>query len=347
MISPVQVVKRQLTLATHRIHTLPVVILLLHSRCSCRCIMCDMWKAGRDGPELTVEQLADQMAAFDRFGVRRVVLSGGEPLLHSDLWAVCELLRTHGIPSITLLTAGLALAPHREQVARWCDDVIVSLDGSPRVHDAIRNVPRAYERLAEGIAALKASAPHLRVTARCTVQRANHTDLSGVVEAAHELGLDGISFVAADVSTTAFNRSASWGEERVREVAPGPAEVAELGQGVEALVRERAEDFRSGFVAESPEKLRRLVRYMAALKGEGDFPPTACNAPWVSTVIEADGTVRPCFFHPGLGNIQERSLIRILNAPRSVAFRRGLDVTRDAVCRRCVCTLYLGPRGKV
>jgi hypothetical protein len=26
-----------------------------------------------------------------------------------------------------------------------------------------------------------------------------------------------------------------------------------------------------------------------------------------------------------------------------VAFRRHLDVTRDPICRKCVCTLYLSP----
>jgi hypothetical protein len=27
-----------------------------------------------------------------------------------------------------------------------------------------------------------------------------------------------------------------------------------------------------------------------------------------------------------------------------VAFRRHLDVTRDPICRKCVCTLYLDPQ---
>jgi radical SAM protein with 4Fe4S-binding SPASM domain len=59
-------------------------------------------------------------------------------------------------------------------------------------------------------------------------------------------------------------------------------------------------------------------------------------------VIESDGTVRPCFFQPPLGNIHEAGgLAAILNSPESVAWRRGLDTHRDAICRRCVCTLSL------
>jgi len=111
------------------------------------------------------------------------------------------------------------------------------------------------------------------------------------------------------------------------------------------LEREHAGDFASGFIAESPDKLRlRLSQYFAALLGRGDFAPNNCNAPWVSSVIEADGTVRPCFFQPPLGNIHragDGGLASILNSDEAVAWRRGLDTHRDAICQRCVCTLSL------
>jgi MoaA/NifB/PqqE/SkfB family radical SAM enzyme len=345
MVSPLEIVKRRLSISTHRICTLPVLTLVLHSRCNCRCIMCDIWKAGGDGSELKVEHLRPHLAALERLGVHRVVLSGGEPLLHPDLWTLCELLRAHGVSVITLLSTGRTLRQHREAVVRWCDDVIVSLDGSPRVHDSIRNVPGAYERLAEGISALKALDPYFRMTGRCTLQRANYADLSGIVQTAHHLGLGQISFMAADVSTRAFNRPTPWESERRAQVALTPDEVQELRRLVEELIVEEAGDLASGFIAESPDKLRRLVHYFAALNGDGAFPPPVCNAPWVSAVIEADGSVRPCFFHPVLGNIHERSLDQILNAPEAIAFRRSLDVARDATCRKCVCTLHLGRVG--
>ena len=74
-------------------------------------------------------------------------------------------------------------------LARYCDDVIVSLDGPRDIHNAIRNVPRAYERLAEGVAAVRTADPQLSVSGRCTVQRANFHALRATVRAALELGL--------------------------------------------------------------------------------------------------------------------------------------------------------------
>ena len=59
-------------------------------------------------------------------------------------------------------------------------------------------------------------------------------------------------------------------------------------------------------------------------------------------MVEADGAVRPCFFQPALGNLRDAgSLAAVLNAPVAVAWRQGLDTARDAICRRCVCSLAL------
>jgi MoaA/NifB/PqqE/SkfB family radical SAM enzyme len=244
---------------------------------------------------------------------------------------------------ITLLSTGLLLPKHAESVVAWCDDVIVSLDGSRPVHDAIRRIPRAYDRLAEGVAALKARSPFFRVAARCVIQQANFRDMPYIVDSAHMLGLDQISFLPVDVSSEAFNRPEPWDGERVAEVALSLAEVSVFGGVIEDLIVSHAADFTSGFIAESPDKLRRLPIYFAAVNGAANFPETTCNAPWVSTVIEADGAVRPCFFHRTLGNIHDAPLDSILNSPDAIAFRRRLDVKTDETCRRCVCTLHLAP----
>jgi MoaA/NifB/PqqE/SkfB family radical SAM enzyme len=152
-----------------------------------------------------------------------------------------------------------------------------------------------------------------------------------------------VSFLAADVASEAFNRPGGWSAGRAAEVALADDELADLAAELDALEREAAAEFATGFIAERPAKLRRrLLDYFAALAGRGDFPPIACNAPWVSTVVESDGTVRPCFFQPPLGNLRRAGgLAAVLNAPASLAFRRGLDPRRDAICRRCVCSLEL------
>ena len=83
---------------------------------------------------------------------------------------------------------------------------------------------------------------------------------------------------------------------------------------------------------ESPAKLRRIVQHFRAHLGQAEHVAPRCNAPWVSAVIEASGDVRPCFFHPVLGNLHSQTLPEILNSPEALQFRSNLDVepTRSA-----------------
>jgi radical SAM protein with 4Fe4S-binding SPASM domain len=64
----------------------------------------------------------------------------------------------------------------------------------------------------------------------------------------------------------------------------------------------------------------------------------------MSVVVEANGTVRPCFFHAPIGSIRMYPLDRIVGA-HLAAFRRTLDVSTNGVCRRCVCSIKTGWRG--
>lgn len=323
------------------IEQVPILILFPHERCNCRCLMCDIWKTtGRN--QLSPEEVRSWSAQWRRLGVRRVVLSGGEPLLHPGFAPFCEALKDAGVRT-TLLSTGLLLEPKAADVARLVDDVIVSLDGPREIHDAIRRVPGAFDRLARGVRALAAVAPTLPVSARSTVQRANARHLRETVAAAREIGLDGISFLAADVSAGAFGRGASWSEGEEPSAAVAAEDLSSLGAELDALERDCAVDLASGFISESIERLRaRILGHFVAHAGQGDFAPMTCNAPWVSAVIEADGTVRPCFFHPPLGNVRTAgSLEAVLNSPTSISFRASLDVATNPVCRRCVCNLNL------
>jgi MoaA/NifB/PqqE/SkfB family radical SAM enzyme len=250
------------------------------------------------------------------------------------------MLREEGI-RVTLLTAGLLLEAQAETVASAVDDVIVSLDGPPSLHNRIRRVPRAFERLAAGVQELKRLRPDILISGRCTVQKLNHCSLRATAVSARDIGLNSISFLAADVSSSAFNRHSVPPSGRPEQVALNASEVEALAQEVQRLVREHSCDLDSGFIAESPAKLDRIVQHFRARLGQSKAVAPRCNAPWVSTVIEADGYVRPCFFHPPFGNTRHGALLEILNGPEALRFRKTLDVATDPICQRCVCSLYI------
>ena len=84
---------------------------------------------------------------------------------------------------------------------------------------------------------------------------------------------------------------------RQHEILLVKEELDELQTIIKKIIDRYNTDIDNHFIAESAEKLRKIYFYYAAYYGLNPFPYKRCNAPWVSTVIEADGTVRPCFFH--------------------------------------------------
>jgi sulfatase maturation enzyme AslB (radical SAM superfamily) len=164
-----------------------------------------------------------------------------------------------------------------------------------------------------------------------------------IIASAKEMELDQISFLPADVSSHAFNREVLWNGDRQHEILVDENELGQLSAILDSIVENHNNDFESRFIAESPAKLKKIYDHYAAFYNLNPFPYKKCNAPWVSTVIEADGTVRPCFFHEPLGNIRNGSLEQILNSKESVRFRRDLDMDSNSTCVKCVCYLNLPP----
>lgn len=336
-------VQRLLNFTTHRIHNLPVLVIMPHSRCNCRCVMCDIWKANHNKKEISVETLQQHIATFKKLGVREIVFSGGEALMHSNLWEFSRLLRKEKI-KLTLLSTGLLLQKHAASIVANLNGVIVSIDGSQQVHDHIRQIPNGFEKLAEGVRALKALDQKFPVTGRCVLQRHNYLNFVNIVLSAKKIGLDQISFLTADVSSSAFNRVEAWTDERVNQISLSETEANEFERIIENSFTGLKHEYDTKFIAENPPKMRRLVQYYKAVNGRGEFPDAICNAPWVSAVIESDGNVLPCFFHKPYGNIYENNFMSIINSKEAVAFRKSLNMSKDATCKRCVCSLKLGLR---
>jgi MoaA/NifB/PqqE/SkfB family radical SAM enzyme len=312
--------------------TLPILILNVHSRCNCRCVMCDIWKR-ESNEQMRAQDLERHRASLKSLGVRHVVLTGGEPLLHNDLTTLCNFFREQNI-HLTLLTTGLLLHKRAEEVAVLFDDIIVSLDGPQEIHDAIRRVSGAYNLIHKGVAAIRHHNPAMPITCRTTVQKANHRHLRETVDAARALGLDSISFLAADLTSEAFNRPLIWPGEKQSEIGLNLEETKAL----EAEIEYEA-SIHHKYIAEPAAKLRKIPRRFREHLGQLQPQAPLCNAPWVSAVVEVDGSVRPCFFHRTIGNITTSTLEEVINGEVAQEFRQSLDIENNETCRRCVCSL--------
>lgn len=312
------------------ISRLALATLYLTERCNSRCVSCDYWRHGRR--DIDIETVREMVPGLRELGTPVILVSGGEPLMHPQWAEIAALLRSQG-HRLWLLTAGLALAKQAAEVARLFEQVTVSLDGSTAASYAAIRGRDAFEAVCAGIrAAVRAG---MEVRLRVTVQRGNAGELVALVALARRLGVAGISFLAADVGhAQAFGRH---GDVALDAVALRAEDLPVLARSLDAL---DPADFASGFIAESPAKLRRIEAHCRALLGLGDAPPVRCNAPEHSVVIEADGGLRPCFFIAGASRGGGAGLVDALNSAPQRRLRAAIRAGNRPECARCVCSKW-------
>src|ERR1700741_4302026 len=100
--------QRYRTLQTDQVRALPIVVLMPHSACNCRCVMCDIWKDNKNLKQLTEEDVRGLLQSLKKLGTQQVLMSGGEALLNPNFFKFCEILNEHHI-RITLLSTGLTI----------------------------------------------------------------------------------------------------------------------------------------------------------------------------------------------------------------------------------------------
>jgi MoaA/NifB/PqqE/SkfB family radical SAM enzyme len=255
---------------------LPLITLYVTERCNSRCVTCDYWRHGR--VDMSAASVLELLPSLRQLETRVVALSGGEPLLNPEWASIAKLLKSQG-HEVWLLTSGLALAKHARRSAELFDAITVSMDGVNRAtYAAIRGLD-AFDKVCEGVRAAAREAP---VSLRVTLQRRNFRELPQFVTLAKELGVRQVSFLAVDVANThAFGR--------IGDVDVDPAlraeELEELEGILTSLERDRAEDFQSGLIAESPKKLRRILEYFGAIRPSS--PRSSTPAPEFSRAFSS------------------------------------------------------------
>jgi len=108
---------------------------------------------------LTFEEIARLASIFVALGVQKIRLTGGEPLLRTEIANLLSMLRKSGAKDIALTTNGSLLAEHAEALAEaGLSRVTVSLDClDDAVFRAMNDVRFPVSRVLDGIAAAAAA----------------------------------------------------------------------------------------------------------------------------------------------------------------------------------------------
>jgi len=165
--------------------------LLLHitTRCNLRCAHC--FHGDTEPLDLPVERIARVMEEFDEMQGLRLLISGGEPLLHPQFSEISELFDSFSFRTVILSNGTTFEEPSVAKRLR-AHEVQVSLDGVGASHDALRG-PGGYERALAGIKNLRDAGVDVSISTM--VHSGNLSDfdaLEAVVESvgAKEWGID-------------------------------------------------------------------------------------------------------------------------------------------------------------
>jgi len=332
-------IKAFLNTLSNQSRTLPIVTFYVTEGCNLQCIMCSYRTPSPNELSIhDIEALAEQLC---QFGLRQIVYSGGEPLTRRDFPDICELFSRRRVRQ-TLLTNGLLLQ-RRSDLIRHFSEIIVSLDGSnAEIHDSIRGV-KSFDQILRGLQTVIDTPGRPLLSLRTVIQKYNYRDLPSIVRLAKSIGVDRISFLAADVLSDAFARNDGNAEANRQAIVLEEQEIREFRSIVRAMATSFSSEFETGFISESPLKLNHIAQYFEALGGKSLFPGTQCNAPMISAVITSTGEIKPCFFLPAFGDIRGNPILHLTGNDSAQSTRANVRQYKLERCQTCVCTLYKSP----
>lgn len=149
--------------------------------CNSRCIMCNIWKDGRN-EKMSLDELRAELANPFYSEVRHVGVTGGEPTLRKDLFELYELFPkclpkltgasfiTHGMQTERAVEVYTRVHAHYRNLGLTFDGM-VSLDGVGEMHDRVRGRKGAFDAATKTLLGLKQNG--VGVVAACTIVRAN------------------------------------------------------------------------------------------------------------------------------------------------------------------------------
>lgn len=165
-------------------------------RCDFRCVYCmseDMtFLPKRD--LLTLEELDRLCTAFVRHGVRKLRITGGEPLVRRDIMTLFRSLGRHlesgALEELTLTTNGSQLARHAAELAA-CGVKRINVSMDTLDPDKFRTITRwgDLDKVMAGLDAAQAAGLSVKINA-VALKGVNEDEIEPMLEWAHGRGMD-------------------------------------------------------------------------------------------------------------------------------------------------------------
>lgn len=158
--------------------------------CNLRCKFC--WGVPHEmGSPLATGEWEVILSNLYRFGVRRLVISGGEPLLRNDLPELLAYARSLGF-RITLSTNAILFMARGKQLLHLLDEIGIPIDGHDEESSATMRVgtPVQFKSAIGAIKYIRENNKNIHLTIRTVATKLNHKSLVKIGNLITELSLN-------------------------------------------------------------------------------------------------------------------------------------------------------------
>ena len=251
------------------------LVLELTNACNLNCIMCGRDESDFVGNLLKIQYL-EKLEPILKY-VEEVTLFGwGEPTIHPKFRDILEFLNQYPVRKY-FVTNGTTLHRIKEYLFDYNVDIMaVSLDGATaKTNNAIRR-KSSFDQIVSGLRAIvqhkrgvKTNYPYINFV--YTLMRSNLCELPGMVDLAHDLGIEEVKAVYMTSFSESLKDEVLW--NRAGEVKSAFAETIERGDKLGIKVK---------------------LPYIQGEDVAGDKFHKDCFVGWRDFFVGADGVIRPC-----------------------------------------------------
>jgi len=286
-------------------------------RCNLRCKHCHLWKV-KDEVRLPLKKVKEILSELRTLGGRYVSFSGGELFLLNEAYEVLSHAKSLGFKVAANSNGWLMNEKNAQRLAQTgIDSIFFSLDGPREIHDWIRGVDGAWERVLAAIENVKKAGERPKVFVNITLNKKNLPYLHDTVRLAVEKGADG-------VTTEPVHRIEKYSPEE--DLGLTREDIPLLKEQIDSILRDfpsylpHFHDYLRMFPAfiEDPERVKKSFR---------------CIATFFSVQIHPNGDVHPCpVAFKKIGNLQEKSFKEIWFSREAEDLRREIKAGNHPPC---------------
>ncbi len=170
------------TIRQSPIPSLRYLELQITKRCNLKCKHCFVGK--RENIDLPAEKISKLLKEFEDLQGLRVLITGGEPLLHKEFDRINNFVGNYAIRKI-LFTNGLLLTENRLKSLN-VEEIQISLDGMKEGHESLRGIDTYHKALS---AIKRALDKGFQVSVATVIHKKNLTEFEKLEELVKNLGV--------------------------------------------------------------------------------------------------------------------------------------------------------------